>query len=331
MSAEGYTRSAEDKTGSVSERIARLRQSLSGDKLSGMAGSGVSAPSLSGLKKSVRRAGEAAEDAFGTPAGYADLGGDETLSAVDAIERKMDKRHERKAEKVGAGYRKNRGGIGEIRGEEKKEPEPVATTNGYATMDDGLPPPTEESRATRLRREGTQFFRRASRAVASAADKIASSRSQTKAADPVDEAACSGFGRVAAADYVDKKQLDQFDRTSFVSSANAVASQIAAATTLSAASNHSGGLWALKARYIATQKVIPKKLAAAKEAEIRANQLADTLSEATDRCNALQAQEALLRALLDQAHRLDGTSSSADEAGSASPTTASPTSSPPKA
>ena len=126
---------------------------------------------------------------------------------------------------------------------------------------------------------------------------------------------------------MDRAQLDQFDRSTFASSAGAVASQIAAATTLSGASAHAGGLWALKARYIATQKVIPKKLAAAKEAEVRAAQLADTLNEATDRCNALQAREALLAALLDQARRLDGCVS-----GDASPKPpASPKASPPKA
>ena len=55
--------------------------------------------------------------------------------------------------------------------------------------------------------------------------------------------------------------------------------------------------------------------------------VADTLNEATDRCNALQAREALLAALLDQAQRLDGGS-----AGDASPKPpASPKASPPKA
>ena len=116
--------------------------------------------------------------------------------------------------------------------------------------------------------------------------------------------ACSGRGTRDAGLYVDRAQLDQFDRASEPASAAAL-SQIAAATSLSSASNHSGGLWALKARYIATQRVIPGKLAAARKAEVRASQLAETLNEATDKCEALQHEEARLRALLDQAHRLD--------------------------
>ena len=87
MSSEGYTRSEEDKTrGSVSERIARLRQSLSGDKLSGMAG-----PSLGGLATTAKRAAEEAKDAFGAPDGvrisYAASEAELTtaLAAIDAF------------------------------------------------------------------------------------------------------------------------------------------------------------------------------------------------------------------------------------------------------
>ena len=310
MSSEGYTRSEEDKTrGSVSERIARLRQSLSGDKLSGMAG-----PSLGGLATTAKRAAEEAKDAFGAPDGYADLGGDRELRAEEKVERKLEKRNDRKARERARASK-----------EETKEKEPAAASKhgSYVPMDDGLPPPAEEDRAARLRRRSSELLGRARRAVASAADKVLPAKEKP----PADETACSGGGRVLASAYVDRAQLDQFDRSTFASSAGAVASQIAAATTLSGASAHAGGLWALKARYIATQKVIPKKLAAAKEAEVRAAQLADTLNEATDRCNALQAREALLAALLDQAQRLDGVA-----AGDASPKPpASPKASPPKA
>ena len=159
MSSEGYTRSEEDKTrGSVSERIARLRQSLSGDKLSGMAG-----PSLGGLATTAKRAAEEAKDAFGAPDGYADLGGDRELRAEEKVERKLEKRNDRKARERARASK-----------EETKEKEPAAASKhgSYVPMDDGLPPPAEEDRAARLRRRSSELFGRARRAVASAADKV---------------------------------------------------------------------------------------------------------------------------------------------------------------
>ncbi|KAH8089941.1 tyrosyl-DNA phosphodiesterase [Aureococcus anophagefferens] len=130
MSSEGYTRSEEDKTrGSVSERIARLRQSLSGDKLSGMAG-----PSLGGLATTAKRAAEA-KDAFGAPDGYADLGGDRELRAEEKVERKLEaERPQSAAASGGDEGERARGGA----------------SGSYVPMDDGLPPPAEEDRAQRL-------------------------------------------------------------------------------------------------------------------------------------------------------------------------------------
>ncbi|KAH8067578.1 tyrosyl-DNA phosphodiesterase [Aureococcus anophagefferens] len=223
-------------------------------------------PSLGGLATTAKRAAEEAKDAFGAPDGYADLGGDRELRAEEKVERKLEKRNDRKARERARASK-----------EETKEKEPAAASKhgSYVPMDDGLPPPAEEDRAARLRRRSSELLGRARRAVASAADKVLPAKEKP----PADETACSGGGRVLASAYVDRAQLDQFDRE--------------------------------HARYIATQKVIPKKLAAAKEAEVRAAQLADTLNEATDRCNALQAREALLAALLDQACRLDGISGDA--------------------
>ena len=65
-----------------------------------------------------------------------------------------------------------------------------------------------------------------------------------------------------------------------------------------------GGLWALKARYVAATKAVPGQLRAARDAEDHASRLADTLAQANERFEALKTQENLLRALVEEARRL---------------------------
>ena len=48
-----------------------------------------------------------------------------------------------------------------------------------------------------------------------------------------------------------------------------------------------GGLWALKARYVAATKAVPGQLRAARDAEDHASRLADTLAQANERFAAL--------------------------------------------
>mmetsp|Transcript_26403 Transcript_26403/g.79174 ORF Transcript_26403/g.79174 Transcript_26403/m.79174 type:complete len:330 (+) Transcript_26403:291-1280(+) len=299
MSGEAIYKRSEDpdekpEPGSVTERIARLRKSLSGDKLARRP-SGGSSGFVSALS---RRAKDAGESLGMGNEGYADLDGERQLNSAERAERDLDQYNAKRAARKTAGDKAGwvRAADGSLQREETKS-EPLQTKNGlYVSMDDGEPPPKAEDRVTRLRREGTQWLRRASKSVSSAAAQLTKRRASDPAEDPQ---ACSGGGRVDAAEYVDKQQLDQFDRAEF----SDVTSQLAAATTLAGASQ--GGLWALKARYIAANKVIPGKLAKARDAEVRAQQLADTLTEATDRCDELQAQANLLEALLEQARRLE--------------------------
>ena len=120
-------------------------------------------------------------------------------------------------------------------------------------------------------------------------------RVKKKPAEKVDERACSGGGRVAASTYVARAHI-QFDTVS----PDAVLGQIAAAQTLATG----GGLWALKARYVAATTAVPGQLRAARDAEERAGWLADTLQQANERFETLKAQESLLRALVDEARQL---------------------------
>ena len=122
--------------------------------------------------------------------------------------------------------------------------------------------------------------------------KKAAGRSPT---EKVDQRACSGGGRVAASSYVQRAHL-QYDTLS----TEAVTGRLQAQNTL----RGDGGLWALKARYVAATKAVPGQLRAARDAEDHAARLADTLAQANERFAALKTQEHLLRALVDEARRL---------------------------
>ena len=83
-------------------------------------------------------------------------------------------------------------------------------------------------------------------------------------------------------------------------SPEAVTGRLQAAQTL----RGDGGLWALKARYVAATKAVPGQLRMARDAEEHAARLADTLAQANERFEALKTQENLLRALVEEARRL---------------------------
>ena len=100
---------------------------------------------------------------------------------------------------------------------------------------------------------------------------------------------------MAASTYVQRAHL-QYDTVS----PEAVTGRLQAAQTL----RGDGGLWALKARYVAATKAVPGQLRMARDAEEHAARLADTLSQANERFEALKTQENLLRALVEEARRL---------------------------
>ena len=182
--------------------------------------------------------------------------------------------------------------------EEAKDPVQSVPTSGYVSMhskDDAPSPPTKLGQAKeKLLRTGSLFASTMTRAAKELKEKAkkAAGRSPT---EKVDQRACSGGGRVAASTYVQRAHL-QYDTLS----TEAVTGRLQAQNTL----RGDGGLWALKARYVAATRAVPGQLRAARDAEDHASRLADTLAQANERFKALKTQENLLRALVEEARRL---------------------------
>jgi len=269
---------------SITDRIARLRRSLSDEKVKNQ-GSKFSLSSLRGrAKEVVDRAAKGYADLDG---GYGELRSDKRRTAADQAEHDLDRANDRRMRRADRRQQKRDA-------EEAKDPVRGTNTTGYVGMHslDDAPSPTSKlgQAKDKLLRTGTLFAASITKAA-----RALEARVKKKPAEKVDERACSGGGRVAASTYVARAHI-QFDTVS----PDAVLGQIAAAQTLATG----GGLWALKARYVAATKAVPGQLRAARDAEERAGWLADTLQQANERFETLKAQESLLRALVDEARQL---------------------------
>ena len=271
---------------SITDRIARLRRSLTDEKVKNQGGGGkFSLSSLRGrAKEVVDRAAEGYADLDG---GYGELRSDKRRTAADQAEHDLDRANDRRMRRADRRQQKRDA-------KEAKDPVHGTNTTGYVGMHslDDAPSPTSKlgQAKDKLLRTGTLFAASMTKAA-----RALEARVKKKPAKKVDERACSGGGRVAASTYVARAHI-QFDTVS----PDAVLGQIAAAQTLATG----GGLWALKARYVAATKAVPGQLRAARDAEERAGRLADTLQQANERFETLKAQESLLRALVDEARQL---------------------------
>jgi len=268
---------------SITERIARLRRSLSDEKVKNQ-----STPSKFSLQKVKDRVKEGYADLSD---GYGTLRADKARNSAEQAEYDLDRANNRRMRR--ADRRQKRQDEEETKDQVKSVP-----TSGYVSMQsshDAPSPPTKLGQAKeKLLRTGSLFastMTKAARALEAKAKKAAG-RSPT---EKVDQRACSGGGRVAASTYVQRAHL-QYDTVS----PEAVTGRLQAAQTL----RGDGGLWALKARYVAATKAVPGQLRMARDAEEHAARLADTLSQANERFEALKTQENLLRALVEEARRL---------------------------
>ena len=270
---------------SITERIARLRRSLSDEKVKNQSSSKFS---LQRVKDRVQEGYADLSDGYGT------LRADKVRSSAEQAEYDLDRANNRRMRR--ADRRQKRQEEEETKDQVKSTP-----TSGYVSMhskDDAPSPPTKLGQAKeKLLRTGSLFASTMTRAAKELKEKAkkAAGRSPT---EKVDERACSGGGRVAASTYVQRAHL-QYDTLS----TEAVTGRLQAQNTL----RGDGGLWALKARYVAATKAVPGQLRAARDAEDHASRLADTLAQANERYEALKTQENLLRALVEEARRLAST------------------------
>ena len=274
---------ARPPSSSITERIARLRRSLSDEKVKNQSTS--SKFSLQKVKDRVKEGYADLSDGYGT------LRADKQRNSAEQAEYDLDRANNRRMRR--ADRRQKRQDEEETKDQVKSVP-----TSGYVSMHsshDAPSPPTKLGQAKeKLLRTGSLFastMTKAARALEAKAKK-ATGRSPT---EKVDQRACSGGGRVAASSYVQRAHL-QYDTVS----PEAVTGRLQAAQTL----RGDGGLWALKARYVAATKAVPGQLRMARDAEEHAARLADTLAQANERFEALKTQENLLRALVEEARRL---------------------------
>ena len=268
---------------SITERIARLRRSLSDEKVKNQSTS--SKFSLQRVKDRVKEGYADLSDGYGT------LRADKVRNSAEQAEYDLDRANNRRMRRADRRQKRQEE-------EETKDQVKSVPTSGYVSMhsrDDAPSPPTKLGQAKeKLLRTGSLFastMTKAARALEAKAKK-ATGRSPT---EKVDQRACSGGGRVAASTYVQRAHL-QYDTVS----PEAVTGRLQAAQTL----RGDGGLWALKARYVAATKAVPGQLRMARDAEEHAARLADTLAQANERFEVLKTQENLLRALVEEARRL---------------------------
>ena len=269
---------------SITERIARLRRSLSDEKVKNQ--------SSSSSKFSLQRVKDRMQEGYADLSdGYGTLRADKQRSSAEQAEHDLDRANNRRMRR--ADRRQKRHDDEETKDQIKSTP-----TSGYVSMHsshDAPSPPTKLGQAKeKLLRTGSLFASTMTRAAKELKEKAkkAAGRSPT---EKVDQRACSGGGRVAASTYVQRAHL-QYDTVS----PEAVTGRLQAAQTL----RGDGGLWALKARYVAATKAVPGQLRMARDAEEHAARLADTLAQANERFEALKTQENLLRALVEEARRL---------------------------
>ena len=277
---------ARPPSSSITERIARLRRSLSDEKVKNQSSS--SKFSLQRVKDRVKEGYADLSDGYGT------LRADKQRNSAEQAEYDLDRANNRRMRRADRRQKRQEE-------EETKDQVKSVPTSGYVSMHSGHDapsPPTKLGQAKeKLLRTGSLFastMTRAARALEAKAKK-ATGRSPT---EKVDQRACSGGGRVAASTYVQRAHL-QYDTVS----PEAVTGRLQAAQTL----RGDGGLWALKARYVAATKAVPGQLRMARDAEEHAARLADTLAQANERFEALKTQENLLRALVEEARRLAST------------------------
>ena len=271
---------------SITERIARLRRSLSDEKVKNQ-----STPSKFSLQKVKDRVKEGYADLSD---GYGTLRADKQRNSAEQAEYDLDRANNRRMRRADRRQKRQEE-------EETKDQVKSVPTSGYVSMHSGHDapsPPTKLGQAKeKLLRTGSLFastMTKAARALEAKAKK-ATGRSPT---EKVDQRACSGGGRVTASTYVQRAHL-QYDTVS----PEAVTGRLQAAQTL----RGDGGLWALKARYVAATKAVPGQLRMTRDAEEHAARLADTLAQANERFEALKTQENLLRALVEEARRLAST------------------------
>ena len=274
---------ARQPSSSITERIARLRRSLSDEKVKNQSSS--SKFSLQKVKDRVKEGYADLSDGYGT------LRADKQRNSAEQAEYDLDRANNRRMRRADRRQKRQEE-------EETKDQVKSVPTSGYVSMHsshDAPSPPTKLGQAKeKLFRTGSLFastMTKAAKALEAKAKKAAG-RSPT---EKVDERACSGGGRVAASSYVQRAHL-QYDTVS----PEAVTGRLQAAQTL----RGDGGLWALKARYVAATKAVPGQLRMARDAEEHASRLADTLAQANERFEVLKTQENLLRALVEEARRL---------------------------
>jgi hypothetical protein len=259
---------------SITERIARLRRSLSDEKVKNQSKS-----SFQKVKDRVKEGYADLSDGYGT------LRADKVRSSAEQAEYDLDRANNRRMRR--ADRRQKRHDEEEAKDHIKSVP-----TSGYVLHGDAPSPPTKLGQAReKLLRTGSLFASTVTKAARALEAKV-KKRSPTS---KIDQRACSGGGRVAASSYVQRAHL-QYDTLT----PEAVTGRLQAAQTLKG----DGGLWALKARYVAATKAVPGQLRAARDAEDHASRLADTLAQANERFEALKTQEHLLRALVEEARRL---------------------------
>jgi hypothetical protein len=268
---------------SITERIARLRRSLSDEKIKNRS------------KSSFQRVKDRVQEGYADLSdGYGTLRADKQRNSAEQAEYDLDRANNRRMRRADRRQKRHDE-------EEAKDPVQSVPTSGYVSMhskDDAPSPPTKLGQAReKLLRTGSLFASTVTRAAKELKEKAkkAAGRSPT---EKVDQRACSGGGRVAASTYVQRAHL-QYDTLT----PEAVTGRLQAAQTLKG----DGGLWALKARYVAATKAVPGQLRMARDAEEHASRLADTLASANERFAALKTQENLLRALVEEARRLAST------------------------
>ena len=266
---------------SITERIARLRRSLSDEKVKNQSSTS-SKFSLQRVKDRVKEGYADLSDGYGT------LRADKVRSSAEQAEYDLDRANHRRMRRADRRQKRHEE-------EEAKDQVKSVPTSGYVSMHsshDAPSPPTKLGQAKeKLLRTGSLFASTVTKAAKALEAKVTKRRPSQK----IDERACSGGGRVAASSYVQRAHL-QYDTLS----TEAVTGRLQAQNTL----RGDGGLWALKARYVAATKAVPGQLRAARDAEDHASRLADTLAQANERFAALKTQENLLRALVEEARRL---------------------------
>ncbi|CAH0377517.1 unnamed protein product [Pelagomonas calceolata] len=258
---------------SITERIARLRRSLSDEKVKNQSST------FQRVKDRVQEGYADLSD------GYGNLRGDKVRSSAEQAEFELDRANQRRMRRADRRQKRQED-------EEAKDQVKSVPTSGYVLHGDVPSPPTKLGQAReKLLRTGSLFASTVTKAAKALEAKVKKRSPSSK----IDQRACSGGGRVAASSYVQRAHL-QYDTLT----PEAVTGRLQAQNTL----RGDGGLWALKARYVAATKAVPGQLRAARDAEDHAARLADTLAQANERFEALKTQENLLRALVEEARRL---------------------------